>query len=66
MQDDKLKFVLHRRKEGDKFVLEGITKYIFESIEVYNDKTTIITFEMPVTTTNAIKLNICELINLDT
>ena len=63
MQDDKLKFVVHGKKEGDKFILEGITKHIFQTLEAYNDKTIIVTFEMPVTTNNAIKLNICELIN---
>ena len=63
MEDNKLKFVVHGRKEGDKFVLGGITEYIFQSLEAYNDKTIIITFEMPVTTTNAMKMDICELIN---
>ncbi len=28
MEDNKLKFVVHGRKGGDKFVLEGITNYI--------------------------------------
>ena len=31
MEDNKLKFVVHGRKEGDKFVLEGITNYILQS-----------------------------------
>jgi hypothetical protein len=29
MEDNKLKFVVHGRKEGDKFVLEGIQKSEF-------------------------------------
>ena len=62
MEDDKLKFVVHGKKEGDKFVLEGITKYIFQSLEAYNDKTIIVTFEMPITTTG-IKMDNCILIN---
>ena len=61
MEDAKLKFVVHGKK-GDKFILEGITKYIFQSLEAYNDKTIIVTFEMPVTTTG-IKMDNCILIN---
>jgi hypothetical protein len=60
--EDKLKFVVHGRREGDKFILEGISSYILQSLEVYNDKTIIVTFEMPVTT-NVIKMNNCILIN---
>jgi len=28
MEGNKLKFVVHGRKEGDKFIVEGITNYI--------------------------------------
>jgi hypothetical protein len=63
MEENQLKFVVHGRKEGNKFVLEGITNYILQSLESYNDKTIIVTFEMPVTTTNAIKMNTGILIN---
>ena len=37
--EDKLKFVVHGRKEGNKFVLEEITKYILKNLEPFNDKT---------------------------
>ncbi len=60
--EDKLKFVVHGRKNGDKFVLEGITNFIMKSLESYDDKTIIVTFEMPVTT-NVIKMDSCILIN---
>ena len=60
--EDKLKFVVHGRIEGNKFILEGISSYILQSLEVYNDKTIIVTFEMPVTT-NMIKMNNRILIN---
>jgi hypothetical protein len=63
MEDNKLKFVVHGRIEGSRFVLEGISSYILHSLESYNDKTIIVTFEMPVTTTNAIKMNNDILIN---
>ena len=59
--EDKLKFVVHGKKERDKFVLEGISSYILKSLESYDDKTIILTFEMPVT--NTIKLDTCNLIN---
>jgi hypothetical protein len=62
MEDNKLKFVVHGRRDGDKFILEGISSYILQSLEVYNDKTIIVTFEMPVTT-NVIKMNNQILIN---
>jgi hypothetical protein len=62
MEDNKLKFVVHGRREGNKFILEGISSYILQSLEVYNDKTIIVTFEMPVTT-NVIKMNNQILIN---
>ena len=50
MEDNKLKFVVHGRKEGDKFILEGITNFIMKSLESYDGKLIIVTFEMPVTT----------------
>jgi len=50
MEDNKLKFVVHGRKEGDKFVLEGITNYISQSLDSFDDKTIIVTFEKPVQT----------------
>jgi len=50
MEDNKLKFVVHGRKEGNKFVLEEITNYILKSLESFDDKTIIVTFELPVTT----------------
>jgi len=59
--EDKLKFVVHGRKDGDKFVLEGITNYILKNLESYDDKTIIVTFEMPVT--NTIKLDNYNLFN---
>jgi hypothetical protein len=48
--EDKLKFVVHGRREGDKFILEGITNFIMKSLEFYDGKLIIVTFEMPVTT----------------
>ena len=60
--EDKLKFVIHGRKEGDKFVLEGITNFIMKNLETFNDKTIIVTFELPVTT-NEIKIDSGILIN---
>ena len=59
--EDKIKFVVHGKKEGDKFVLAGIYSYILKSLESYDDKTIIVTFEMPVT--NTIRLDNCNLIN---
>jgi hypothetical protein len=44
------------------FVLEGITNYIMKSLELFDDKTTIVTFEMPVTTRD-IQMHNCILIN---
>ena len=62
--EDKLKFVVHGRKEGNKFVLEEITNYILKNLESYDGKTIIVTFEMPVTvTTNVTKMDSCILIN---
>ena len=60
--EGKLKFVVHGRKEGDKFVLEEITNYIMKNLESFNDNTIIVTFELPVTT-NEIKMDSCILIN---
>ena len=63
MEDNnKLKFVVHGRKQGNKFVLEGITNYIMKSLEFYDGKTIIVTFEMPVTT-NETQMDNCILIN---
>jgi hypothetical protein len=60
--EDKLKFVVHGRREGDKFILEGITNFIMKSLESYDGKLIIVTFEMPVTT-NKIPLDNGILIN---
>ncbi len=59
--EDKLKFVVHGKKERDKFVLEGISSYILKTLGSYNDKTIIVTFEMPVT--NTLKIDNYNLIN---
>lgn len=48
---EKLKFVVHGKKEGDKFVLEGITNYILQNLDSFDDKTIIVTFELPITKT---------------
>jgi hypothetical protein len=60
--ENKLKFVVHGRKEGDKFILEGITTFIMKSLESYDGKLIIVTFELPVTT-NEIQMDKCILIN---
>ena len=60
--EDKLKFVVHGRKEVDKFVLEEITKYIMKNLELFDGKTIIVTFELPITT-NEIQMDSCILIN---
>ena len=60
--EGKLKFVVHGRKEGNRFVLEGITTFIMKSLESYDGKIIIVTFELPVTT-NEIKMDSCILIN---
>jgi hypothetical protein len=60
--EDKLKFVVHGKKEVDKFVLEEITNFIMKSLESYDGKTIIVTFEMPVTT-NEIQMDSCIHIN---
>ena len=64
MEDNnKIKFVVHGRKEENKFILEGITNYIMKNLELFNDKTIIVTFEMPVTTNEIKKMDKCILIN---
>ena len=60
--EDKFKFVVRGKKEGDKFILEGITNFIMKSLESYDGKIIIVTFEMPVTT-NEKKMDNCILIN---
>ena len=60
--EGKLKFVVHGRKEGNKFILEGITTFIMKSLESYDDKTIIVTFELPITT-NEMQMDNCILIN---
>ena len=35
MKDNEFKFVVHGRKEGKKFILEGITTFIMKSLESY-------------------------------
>ena len=47
--------MVHDRKEADKFVLEEISNHIMKSLESFDDKTIIVTFEILVT--NAIKVN---------
>ena len=59
--EDKLEFVVHDRKEADKFVLEEISNHIMKSLESFDDKTIIVTFEIPVT--NTIKVNTFNLFN---
>jgi hypothetical protein len=61
MEDNKLKFVVHGRKDGDKFILEGITNFILRNLDSFDDKTIIVTFEKPVT--NTIKLDDANLFN---
>jgi len=58
---DQLKFVVYGRKKGNKFVLDTITNYILKSLESFDGKTIIVTFEMPITTT--IKMESSNLIN---
>ena len=60
--EGKLKFVVHGRKEVDKFVLGEITKYIMKNVESFDGKTIIVTFELPITT-NEIQMDSCILIN---
>ena len=51
MEDNKLKFVVHGRKDGDNFILEGITNFILQNLDSFDDKTIIGTFEKPITNT---------------
>jgi hypothetical protein len=60
--EDKFKFVVRGRKEENKFVLEEITNYILKNLESFDDKTIIVTFELPVTP-NKIKPDSSILIN---
>jgi hypothetical protein len=60
--EDKFKFVVRGKKEGDKFILEGITNFIMKSLESYDDRIIKVTFELPVTT-NEKKMDNCILIN---
>jgi hypothetical protein len=60
--EDKFKFVVRGKKEGDKFILEGITNFIMKSLESFDGKIIIVTFEMPVTT-NEIKIDSGILLN---
>jgi hypothetical protein len=53
--------VVHGRKEADKFVLGEISNHIMKSLESFDDKTIIVTFEMPVI--NTIKVNTSNLFN---
>ena len=62
MEDNKLKFVVHGRKDEDKFILEGISSYILQNLDSFDDKTIIVTFEKPVQT-NTIKLDNGNLFN---
>jgi hypothetical protein len=62
MEDNKLKFVVHGRKEGDKFVVEGIKNFIMKRLESYDGKIIIVTFEVSVTT-NEIQMDNCIIIN---
>ena len=57
---DQLKIVVHDRKERNKFVLDAITNYILKSLESFEGKTIIVTFEMPIT--NTIKMDSSNLI----
>ena len=38
MEDNKLKFVVRGKKDGDKFVLEGITNFILQKMDSFDDK----------------------------
>jgi len=59
--EGKLKFVVHGKKDGDKFILEGITNFILQKMDSFDDKTIIVTFEKPVT--NTIQLDSGNLFN---
>lgn len=40
--EDKFKFVVRGRKEGNKFILEEITNYILKNLGSFDNKTIII------------------------
>jgi hypothetical protein len=46
MECNKLKFVVHGRKDGDKFILERITIYIIKD-DAFEDKAIIVTLKNP-------------------
>lgn len=50
------------RKEGNKLISKEITNFILKKIESFDDKTIIVTIELPVTT-NEIKMDNGILIN---
>ena len=58
---NKLRFVVHGRNKIEKFVLEGITNYISQSLDSFDDKIIIVIFDKPVN--NTIKLNNSNLFN---
>ena len=60
--EDKFKFVVRGRKDGNKFILDEITNYILKNLESFDDKTIIVTFELPITP-NEIKIDNGILIN---
>ena len=69
VMEDKFKFVVRGRKEENKFVLEEITNYILKNLESFDDKTIIVTFELPVTpnkikTDSGILINWCTIISI--
>ena len=61
MEDNKLKFVVHGKRDEDKFILEGITNYILQKMDSFDDKTIIVTFEKPIS--NTIQLDSGNLFN---
>ena len=61
MEDNKIKFVVHGKRDGDKFILEGITNYILQKMDSFDDKTIIVTFEKPIS--NTIQLDSGNLFN---
>jgi hypothetical protein len=60
--EDKFKFVMRGRKEANNFIFEEITNYILKNLKSFDDKTIIVTFELPVTQ-NEIKKDSGILIN---
>ncbi len=53
--------MVHGRKDGEKFILEGITNFILRNLDSFDDKTIIVTLEKPVT--NTIKVDDGNLFN---